>query len=74
MTHEVIVSPSRTRHIVGRQVHQFRISTLCRFGIRDEESLPLSEAMRDCEFCLAELADIEERRRKEAEKTNGKTI
>jgi hypothetical protein len=66
MTHEVIVSPSRTRHIVGRQVHQFRISTLCEFGIREEDALPLDRATKDCEFCLRELAAIERRRRAKA--------
>jgi hypothetical protein len=60
MTQEVIVSPSGTRHIVGRQVHKFRISTLCKFGIREEDALPLSQATRDCEFCLAEQAVIEQ--------------
>jgi hypothetical protein len=60
MAYEVIVSPSGTRHIIGRQVHQFRISTLCRFGIRQEEALPLSKSTRDCPFCLAELAVIDQ--------------
>jgi hypothetical protein len=65
MAYEVIVSPSGTRHIVGRQFHQFRISTLCMFGIRQEEALPLSRATRDCPFCLSELEIIEQRKQRE---------
>ena len=30
-------------------------------GFRPEDALPLSKATRDCEFCLVELAVIEER-------------
>jgi hypothetical protein len=64
MSYEVIVSRSGTRHIVGRQVHQFRISTLCEFGIKPEEALLLSQAVCDCPFCLAEA---EEQRRNRVE-------
>jgi hypothetical protein len=60
MTYEVIVSHSGTRHIVGRPVHRFRISTLCKFGIKEEDALPLSEGTRDCPFCFAELVVIEQ--------------
>jgi hypothetical protein len=65
---EMIVSRSGTRHIVGTppgfgpiRAHGFCTTTVCGCGIRPEEALPLSEATRDCEFCLRELAVIEQR-------------
>jgi hypothetical protein len=66
--HRIIVSRSGTRHIVGRPpglqgilAHAFRTTTLCGFGIRPEDALPLSAAKRDCLFCISELAVIEQR-------------
>jgi hypothetical protein len=66
--YNVIVSHAGTRHIVGNmpgygsiQAHAFRITTLCGVGVRDEEGLPLSEAVRDCQFCLDELPALEQR-------------
>ena len=43
---------------------RFGLRCSCRFGVRPDEALPPSEATRDCQFCLTEQADIEERRRK----------
>jgi hypothetical protein len=45
-----------------RTVHAFRITTLCGFGVRPEDSLLLSAAKRDCLFCIAELAVIAQRK------------
>ena len=44
----------------------FRTTTLCGFGVRPEDALPLSKAKSDCDFCLAELAVIDEQQEKEA--------
>jgi hypothetical protein len=59
--YNVIVSRSGTRHIVGSppgfrsvHAHAFRTTTLCGFGVKPEEALPLSQAVCDCPFCLAE--------------------
>jgi hypothetical protein len=63
----IIVSASGTRHIVGKPpglrgipAYAFRITTLCGFGVREEDVPPLSHARGDCEFCLRELAVIEQ--------------
>ena len=63
MNQEQIVSKTGTRHILAGGSR-----ALCQYTIREDEVLPLSEGTRDCEFCLAELADIEERERKAAER------
>jgi hypothetical protein len=62
--HEVIVSPSGTRHIVGVpapfqkvELHAFRIPTLCDFGINPDDCLPQPAGIRDCPFCLAAAAE-----------------
>jgi thiamine biosynthesis protein ThiC len=45
----VIVSRTGTRHISTGGSRM-----LCQFTIREHEALPLSEATRDCQFCLRE--------------------
>jgi hypothetical protein len=66
--YRIIVSSSGTRHVIGNppglrgiRAHAFRVTALCGFGIRQEDSLSLSEGKRDCRFCLDELAVIERR-------------
>jgi hypothetical protein len=67
--YKIIVSKSGTRHIVGNPpglrgilAHAFRTTTLCGFGVRSDEALPLSKATRDCEFCINELEVVERRK------------
>jgi hypothetical protein len=64
---ELIVSWSGTRHIVGvppafqsvRAHGTFRVTVFVVSEFRRDEVRPLSEATRDCPFCLAELLVIE---------------
>jgi hypothetical protein len=56
----------KAQHGIGRPpTHAFPVTTICGFGVRPEDALPLSKATRDCEFCLAELAVIEQQQEKE---------
>jgi hypothetical protein len=72
IVYKIILGHSGTRHIFGNplglqsvQEHAFRITMICGFGVRPEDALPLSRATRDCEFCLAELAVIEQRQQRQ---------
>lgn len=57
---EIVISPSGTRHVINYTpstrpvLHALRISTVCGFGIKSEEALPLDAGIRDCPFCAAE--------------------
>ncbi len=62
-TIQYVVSQTGTRHIKAATIASYhqgrRITTLCTFGLPND--LPAVEAVRDCEFCLAELAEIRKR-------------
>jgi hypothetical protein len=70
LDYETAVSETGTRHLLDKAAkpcHQVRNrqTALCSFGVPLDSGV---EAVRDCEFCLAELAEIRRRtKREEAE-------
>lgn len=66
MTYKTIVSRNGTRHIVGVPLgqrylsgHRFRITCLCGWGANPNDTPAV--AVRDCQFCLRELAEVKKR-------------
>jgi hypothetical protein len=61
--YETMVSETGTRHVLAKATalcHQGRRKTaLCGFGVLID--LVQMEVVRDCEFCLVELAEIRKR-------------